>query len=237
VSDRDYLIELSAAAAILMMHVSRMAEELILWSTTEFSFIEISDAFCTGSSIMPQKKNPDVPELMRGKTARVYGNLTALLALTKSLPLAYNRDLQEDKEPIFDTVDTVLSTLRILPKLLGEIRFHKERMGEMSIKGYTLATDVADYLVRKGVPFRKSHHIVGQLVQYCIQHQKELHECSIEELRAFYKAFDTDIFTFLDVRSAIDQRVSLGGTASSRVDDALRQAHEEISQKEENLKS
>jgi argininosuccinate lyase len=236
VSDRDYLIEFGAAAAILMMHVSRMAEELILWSSTEFAFIEISDAFCTGSSIMPQKKNPDVPELMRGKTARVYGNLTALLTLAKALPLAYNRDLQEDKEPVFDTVDTVLATLRILPKLLGEIRFKRERMEQMATAGFTLATDLADYLVRKGIPFRKAHHAAGQIVQYCIQQGKELHECTLEELRNFSKHIDSDVYACLSASSAIDQRTSLGGTASSRVREALARASEELDARHEPAK-
>ena len=237
VSDRDYLIEFSAAAAILMMHISRMAEEMILWSSTEFAFIEISDAFCTGSSIMPQKKNPDVPELMRGKTARVYGNLTALLTLAKALPLAYNRDLQEDKEPVFDTADTVISTLRILAKLLGEIRFKRERMEQMATAGFTLATDLADYLVRKGIPFRKAHHAAGQIVQHCIQHGKELHECTIEELRPFSKSIEPDVYSCLSALSAIDQRTSLGGTATSRVREAIARALEELDARQQSLKS
>jgi argininosuccinate lyase len=236
VSDRDYLIEFNGAAAITMMHISRMAEELILWSTTEFAFIEISDAFCTGSSIMPQKKNPDVPELMRGKTARVYGNLVALLTLTKSLPLAYNRDLQEDKEPVFDSVDTILSTLRLLAKLLPEIRFNNERMAKVAGEGFTLATDLADYLVRKGVPFRKAHHAAGQIVQFCIQHDKELHQCTLEELKGFHKAFDSDVYPSLDITSAINQRVSNGGTATSRVRQAIQQARSELGVREQALK-
>jgi argininosuccinate lyase len=236
VSDRDYLIEFNAAAAIIMMHVSRMAEELILWSTSEFAFIEISDAFCTGSSIMPQKKNPDVPELMRGKTARVYGNLMALLTLTKALPLAYNRDLQEDKEPVFDTADTVVSTLRLLARLLPEVRFKRDRMAKMAAEGFTLATDLADYLVRKGVPFRKAHHVVGQLVQHCIRNGMELHECSLDELKSFHKAFEPDVFPFLDLDSVIDQRTSLGGTATSRVREALLRASAELQLKEKALK-
>jgi argininosuccinate lyase len=236
VSDRDYLIEFNAAAAIFMMHVSRMAEELILWSTSEFAFIEISDAFCTGSSIMPQKKNPDVPELMRGKAARVYGNLLALLTLTKALPLAYNRDLQEDKEPVFDTADTVLSTLRLLAKLLPEVRFNRERLAAMAAEGFTLATDLADYLVRRGVPFRKAHYVVGQIVQHCLHHDKKLADCSIEELKSFHKAFDHDVFPFLDMNSVIDQRKSLGGTASSRVREALEQARKDLQAKNQALK-
>ncbi len=236
VSDRDYLIEFTSAASILMMHISRMAEELILWSTTEFAFIEISDAFCTGSSIMPQKKNPDVPELMRGKTARVFGNLISLLTLTKALPLAYNRDLQEDKEPVFDTADTVISTLRLLARLIPEIRFNRERMYFMAGLGFTLATDVADYLVRKGVPFRKAHHIVGQLVQHCIKGNKQLGECTLEEMKAFHKAFDADVFPYLEIRSVVDQRVSAGGTATSRVQEAIARTRAELEAGEQALR-
>ena len=232
VGDRDYLIEFCSAAAVFMMHVSRMSEELIIWSSTEFGFIDISDAFCTGSSIMPQKKNPDVPELMRGKTARVYGNLTALLTLTKGLPLAYNRDLQEDKEPVFDTSDTVLSTLQILPRLLREVKFNRERLAQMAGAGFTLATDVADYLVRKGIPFRKAHDVAGKIVQICIRDGKELHECGIDELKLQHKAFDSDIFPFLQVSSAVDQRTSLGGTATSRVLEAVARAREELKERE-----
>lgn len=228
VSDRDYLIEFCSAASILMMHVSRMAEELILWSTTEFRFVEISDAFCTGSSIMPQKKNPDVPELMRGKSGRVFGNLVTLLTLTKGLPLAYNRDLQEDKEPVFDTADTVLSTLRLLSKLIPEITVNRARMESMAGQGFTLATELADYLVRKAVPFRKAHHVVGQVVHYCIRHSKELKDCTLDEFRSFHKAFDTDVFPYLEISSVIDQRTSIGGTATSRVKEAIAQAWLEI---------
>jgi argininosuccinate lyase len=224
VSDRDYMIEFCSASAIFMMHVSRMAEELILWSSQEFAFIEISDAFCTGSSIMPQKKNPDVPELMRGKSGRVYGNLMALLTLTKGLPLSYNRDLQEDKEPVFDTVDTVLATLRLLTKLLPEIRIHRERMEYMAGQGFTLATDLADYLVRKGVPFRKAHHAVGQVVQNCVQNNKELNDLTLDEFKAFHKAFDSDVFPYLNVSNVIDQRTSIGGTATSRIREAIAKA-------------
>ncbi len=224
VSDRDHLIEFCSAAALFMLHVSRLAEELVLWSSQEFAFIEISDAFCTGSSIMPQKKNPDVPELMRGKTGRVYGNLMSLLTLVKGLPLTYNRDLQEDKEPVFDTADTVLSTMRLLTKLLPEIRINRERMARMAAQGFTLATDLADYLVRKGVPFRKAHHVVGQVVQYCIQHGKELGDCSLDEFKTFQKVFDEDVFPYLQISSVIDQRTSLGGTATSRVKEAIARA-------------
>jgi argininosuccinate lyase len=235
VSDRDYLIEFNAACAILMMHVSRLAEELILWSSSEFAFIEISDAFCTGSSIMPQKKNPDVPELMRGKTGRVYGHLMALLTTTKALPLAYNRDLQEDKEPVFDTADTVTNTLRLLARLLPEICFEREHMAEMALQGYTLATDLADYLVRKGLPFRKAHFVVGQIVQHCTQNQKQLHECSLEEFKRFHKVIDNDIYPHLQLQSAVDRRTSNGGTASSRVRQAIEEAHRELTTKKTGL--
>lgn len=235
VSDRDYLIEFNAACAILMMHVSRIAEELILWSTTEFAFIEISDAFCTGSSIMPQKKNPDVPELMRGKAGRVFGSLMALLTLCKGLPLAYNRDLQEDKEPVFDSVDTVVGTLKLLARLLPEIQFRRERMEEMAVAGFTLATDLADYLVRKGVPFRKAHHVVGQIVHHCIQQDKQLAECNLEELKSFHKAFDADVYQYIEVASAVDQRKSIGGTASSRVLEAIGRARSDLASKAHSL--
>jgi argininosuccinate lyase len=235
VSDRDYLIEFNAASAILMMHVSRIAEELILWSTTEFAFTDISDAFCTGSSIMPQKKNPDVPELMRGKAGRVFGNLMALLTLCKGLPLSYNRDLQEDKEPVFDSVDTVMSTLRLLARLLPEIAFRREKMEQMAGEGFTLATDLADYLVRKGIPFRKAHHAVGQIVQHCIQENKQLTECNLEEFKSFHKAYDADVYQYIEMAGAIDQRTSIGGTASSRVSEAIDRARSDLASKANSL--
>ena len=228
VSDRDYLIEFCSVSAILMMHVSRLAEELIIWSSPEFAFIEISDAFCTGSSIMPQKKNPDVPELMRGKTGRVYGNLIALLTMAKGLPLAYNRDLQEDKEPVFDTVDTLQATLRLLSKMLPEIRINQERMSAMAGHNFTLATDMADYLVRRDVPFRKAHNIVGQIVLHCIRSGKELNDCSLDEFRSFHNAFDEDVFSFLEISSVIDRRKSIGGTATSRVKEAIAGAKTDL---------
>ncbi len=228
VSDRDYLIEFCSASAILMMHVSRLAEELIIWSSSEFAFIEISDAFCTGSSIMPQKKNPDVPELMRGKTGRVYGNLVALLTIAKGLPLAYNRDLQEDKEPVFDTLDTLTATLRLLNKMLPAITINRERMAHMAGHNFSLATDLADYLVRHGVPFRKAHHVVGQIVQYCIRSGKELADCSLDEFKTFHKAFDEDVFPFIEISSAVDRRRSVGGTATSKVKEAIARARVDL---------
>lgn len=235
VSDRDYLIEFCAASALFMMHVSRLAEELVLWSTTEFAFVDINDAFCTGSSIMPQKKNPDVAELMRGKTGRVYGNLMALLTLLKGLPLTYNRDLQEDKEPVFDTADTVRQSLAVLNKMLPELRFRQDRMEACAAQGYALATEVADYLVRKGVPFRKAHHVVGQLVQYCEKAGKDLTDCTVEELKKFHKALDADLFAVLTLQSAVDRRISLGGTGSQRVREAIGSVREEIRRRQDTV--
>ncbi|SMC20127.1 argininosuccinate lyase [Desulfacinum hydrothermale DSM 13146] len=228
VSDRDYLIEFCAAGALAMMHISRLSEELVLWSSPEFDFVEISDAFCTGSSIMPQKKNPDVPELMRGKTGRIYGNLMALLTLTKGLPLTYNRDLQEDKEPAFDTADTLLSTLAVLNKMLPALQFHEEKMVQAAAQSFALATDVADYLVLKGVPFRKAHHVVGQLVSHCIREGKDLSDCTLDELKKFHKALEEDIFSILDIRSAVDRRRSLGGTSTERVREALEATRADV---------
>ena len=236
VSDRDYMIEFCSTAAILMMHVSRMAEELVIWSSAEFAFVEISDAFCTGSSIMPQKKNPDVPELMRGKTGRVYGNLFALLTIAKGLPLAYNRDLQEDKEPVFDSVDTVGATLRLLGKMLPQIRINKDKMALMAGQGFTAATDLADYLARRGVPFRKAHHVAGRIVQYCIQAGKELGECSLDELKTFHMAFDEDVFSYLDISSIVGRRQSVGGTGAPRVAEAIARAKAELASREASSK-
>ena len=181
VSDRDFALEFLAASSILMMHLSRFSEELILWSTSEFKFIDLSDGFCTGSSIMPQKKNPDVPELVRGKTGRVYGNLMALLTVMKGLPLAYNKDMQEDKEPLFDTIDTVKGSLKIFVDMIREMRVNADRMRAAAAGGYSTATDVADYLVRKGMPFRDAHEVVGKAVAYCIAQGKDLPELTIEE--------------------------------------------------------
>lgn len=173
VSDRDFAMEFCAASSILMVHLSRFSEELILWSTSEFKFVELSDSFCTGSSIMPQKKNPDVPELVRGKTGRVNGNLVALLTLMKSLPLAYNKDMQEDKEPLFDTIDTVKGCLKVFADMVREMKINPERMEVAAAAGFSTATDVADYLVRKGIPFRDAHEIVGKTVRYCIENEIE----------------------------------------------------------------
>lgn len=237
VSDRDFLIEFLSASAITAMHISRFAEELVLWSSPEFGFVEISDAFCTGSSIMPQKKNPDVAELMRGKTGRVYGNLLSLLTILKGIPLTYNRDLQEDKEPVFDTADTIVNTLVILILLLPDITFRTDRMEAVLSEGWILATELADYLVGKGVPFRKAHHIVGQVVKYAIDSGKNLTECSLEDLKRFHKGFEQDVINVLDVRSAVARRTSKGGTAFSRVVEAINEVRAELMTRTESLRN
>lgn len=228
VSDRDFIIEFTAAAALIMMHLSRMCEELILWSSIEFGYVELSETFCTGSSIMPQKKNPDVAELVRGKSGRVYGHLMSLLTMMKGLPLAYNRDLQEDKEALFDTVDTVRQSLRILAKLWEHVSVNKERMEEMAAAGYTLATDVAEYLVLKGVPFRLAHQIVGKIVRYCLEEGKELESLTLDELRGFSKVIDEKIYTVLDLKHSVDSRNSVGGTSLQQVRQAISNAEEEL---------
>jgi argininosuccinate lyase len=222
VADRDFLAEFLSVCAILSMHLSRLAEELVLWASSEFSFIELPDAFATGSSMMPQKKNPDVPELIRGKTGRVYGNLFALLTVLKGLPLSYNRDLQEDKEPLFDTVDTVKGVLSVLEAMLPQIVFREDRLREAALGGFTLATDVADYLVEKGLPFRKAHEVVGAVVRWCLAEKKSLEQLSWEEWRRFSPLFGQDLFPRLTLESAVDRRHSYGGTARSEVQRRLR---------------
>jgi argininosuccinate lyase len=222
VSDRDFVAEFLADCAILCMHLSRLAEELVLWASSEFAFIELPEAFATGSSMMPQKKNPDVPELIRGKTGRVYGHLVSLLTTLKGLPLSYNRDLQEDKEPLFDTIDTVKQTLRILIAMLPRIKVKKERMAEAALGGLTLATDVADYLVEKGLPFRQAHGVVGRIVRHCLQQEKSLEELTLPELRRFSPRFAQDLFPRLTLQAAVDRRRSVGGTARTNVKQRLR---------------
>jgi len=222
VADRDFLVEFLSACAILCMHVSRLAEELVLWASSEFGFIELPDAFATGSSMMPQKKNPDVPELLRGKTGRVYGNLFALLTVLKGLPLSYNRDLQEDKEPLFDTVDTVKGVLTVLAAMLPQIVFREDRLREAALGGFTLATDVADYLVEQGVPFRKAHAVVGAVVRWCLAENKGLEQLSLAEWRCFSPLFGPDLLPRLTLESAVDRRRSYGGTARVNVQRRLR---------------
>ena len=222
VADRDFLVEFLAVGAILSMHLSRLAEELVLWASGEFGFIELADAFATGSSMMPQKKNPDVPELIRGKTGRVYGNLVALLTVLKGLPLSYNRDLQEDKEPLFDTVDTVKEVLAVLAAMLPRITFRKDRLREAACGGFPLATDVADYLVEKGLPFRQAHEVVGTVVRWCLKKNKGLEHLSLEEWQSFSRLFAQDLLPRLTLEAAIDRRCSYGGTARTNVQRRLQ---------------
>lgn len=229
VSDRDPVIEFCAAASITMMHLSRLCEELVLWSSQEFAFIEIGDAFTTGSSIMPQKKNPDVAELVRGKTGRVYGDLFALLTLMKGLPLTYNRDLQEDKEPVFDASDTLQICLTAVARMIPSIKVKADRMAEAVREGYMEATDLADALAVKGVPFREAHGIVGELVLYCARQNKRLTDLSIEESRMFSPFFDTRILAALKPRAITARRNTPGGTAPTRVKAALKRARRSLS--------
>ena len=228
VSDRDFVIEFNANAAILMMHLSRLCEELLLWSSSEFKFIELSDAFCTGSSIMPQKKNPDVAELIRGKSGRVYGNLIAALTVMKSLPLSYNRDMQEDKEPLFDTVDTLNIALRVLPPMLREMQVNGDRVLATLEEGFMTATEVADYLVRRGVPFRTAHGIVGELVRYCLASKKTLQSLTLQEYQQISPQFDEAVLGVVSLQEAVNNKNSRGGTAYLHVLDAIRQAKEDL---------
>jgi argininosuccinate lyase len=222
VSDRDFAIEFLSSSALLIMHLSRLSEELILWSTEEFKFIELPDAFTTGSSIMPQKKNPDVAELVRGKSGRVYGNLIALLTIMKALPLSYNRDLQEDKLPVFDTVDTVKACLAVLNEMFPGITFHIERMKDTAGDAYSTATDIAEYLVRKGVPFRHAHEITGKIVLSCITQKKRLDELSLKQLRTFSSEISSDIFSFLGPDESVRNKKSQGGTSPDEVRKQIR---------------
>jgi argininosuccinate lyase len=217
VADRDYVAEFIFVASLIMMHMSRLCEDLVIWSTSEFNYIEISDAFTTGSSIMPQKKNPDVAELIRGRTGRVYGNLMAILTILKGLPMTYNRDLQEDKESLFDTVDTVKSCLNILTAMIGNIAFNRSRMEEEAAGGFSTATDVAEYLVLKGIPFREGHGIVGNLVGYCIEKKKSLFDLTLGEFRQFYQGFDKDVFSILKPHNSVKRKNTAGGTAQDAV--------------------
>lgn len=224
VADRDFVVEFLSSGAILGMHLSRLSEELVLWSSSEFGFIDLPDAFSTGSSMMPQKKNPDVPEIIRGKTGRLYGNLFALLTVLKGLPLSYNRDLQEDKEPLFDTVDTLKGILTVLEPMLGQLRFRTERLTEAALGGFMLATDVADYLVEKNMPFRRAHGVVGAVVQWCVAEGKELHQLTLQEWQQFSPLFEADLLPRLTLESAVGRRQSYGGTAPKNVERQLRSA-------------
>jgi len=227
VSDRDFIIEYEAAASMCMMHLSRLAQEITLWSTTEFGFIELDDTYSTGSSIMPQKKNPDVAELGRGKTGRVYGHLLAMLTTMKALPLAYNLDAQEDKEGFFDTVDTLLSTLEVFSGMLASLRINKNNMRKAVQQGYMLATDLADYLVKKGESFRSAHEAVGKLVIYAIKKGRPLNKLELSEYRKFSNLFKQDVFTNT-VKTSLSARDNIGGTAPRQVNKALRAAKKVI---------
>ena len=224
VSDRDFAIEFAAAASILMMHLSRMSEELIIWSSAQFHFITLSDSFCTGSSIMPQKKNPDVPELIRGKSGRVFGHLVALLTLMKSQPLAYNKDNQEDKEPLFDAVDNIRGSLKVFADMIPAISCNRDAMRQAAMKGFATATDLADYLVRKGIAFRDAHEVVGKSVAYCIQKGCDLADLDLDELRRFSPAIDGDVFDCLTLEGSVAARDHIGGTAPAQVRAAIDRA-------------
>ena len=235
VADRDFVMEFLSAAAICMIHFSRLSEEFILWSTAEFNFIELPDSFATGSSIMPQKKNPDVPELVRGKTGAVIGNLTGLLTIMKSLPLAYNRDMQEDKAPLFETVDTLAACIEIYTQMLPQIKFKKENMKMAASRGFLDATDLADYLVTRGVAFREAHRLVGEAVGFALANKKELHELTLEELQTFSGLIQEDIFSYLDVHRIIERRTSHGGTAGQNVRRAVAEAEKFLARSKNNL--
>ncbi|MDO9219285.1 MAG: argininosuccinate lyase, partial [Lacisediminimonas sp.] len=224
VSDRDFAIEFCAAAALVMTHVSRMSEELVIWMSPRVGFIDIADRFCTGSSIMPQKKNPDVPELARGKTGRVNGHLIALLTLMKGQPLAYNKDNQEDKEPLFDTADTVLDTLRIFADLARGITVKPEAMRAAALQGYATATDLADYLVKKGMAFRDAHEAVARAVRACDDAKCDLADLSLEQLRQFSTLIEADVFAVLTLEGSVAARDHIGGTAPAQVRRAIAQA-------------
>ena len=228
VSDRDFAIEFASNASLIMMHLSRFSEELILWSSAQFEFISLPDSFCTGSSIMPQKKNPDVPELVRGKTGRVTGNLISLLTIMKGQPLAYNKDNQEDKEPLFDSVETIYSCLRVFADMVPTIKTNKENMYQSALKGYTTATDLADYLVKKGLAFRDAHDVVGKAVSYGIKEGKDLSEFSIGELKKFNSLIEEDIFDVISLEGSINSRNHLGGTAPNQISIAIKTGRKSI---------
>ncbi|MDB5903934.1 MAG: argininosuccinate lyase [Betaproteobacteria bacterium] len=228
VSDRDFAIEFCSCAALLMTHLSRFCEELILWMSPRFGFIDLADRFCTGSSIMPQKKNPDVPELIRGKTGRVNGHLVALLTLMKGQPLAYNKDNQEDKEPLFDTVDTVTASLAVFTEMLGGIEVKRDAMREAARQGYATATDLADYLVKKGVPFREAHEAVALAVRHAETRGKDLAELDLAELQKFSKLIEDDVFDALTLEGSMAARSHIGGTAPTRVKQAIAKARKAL---------
>lgn len=228
VSDRDFILEFLSIGAIIMTHISRLSEELVLWSSQEFRFIELDDSFCTGSSIMPQKKNPDVPELLRGKAGRTYGNLMGMLTTIKGLPLAYNKDLQEDKEGMLDTVATLEGSLQILAPMIETMKVKKEVMHTAIHSDFSNATDIADYLARKGLPFREAHEVIGKIVLYAIQHQKYLLDLSIEEYKKFSALFEDDIYQVLTPENVVAARNSFGGTAQQQVKEQIKLAESRL---------
>ncbi len=228
VSDRDFAIEFCAAAALAMMHLSRYSEELIIWSSAQFDFISLPDRFCTGSSIMPQKKNPDVPELLRGKSGRVYGSLMSLLTLMKSQPLAYNKDNQEDKEPLFDVVDTLKDCVSLFAAMVPAIEAKRDNMRNAALKGFSTATDLADYLVRKGIPFRDAHEVVGKSVRYGLEHNKDLSAFTLDELKVFCDKIEADVVDVLTLEGSVAARNHIGGTAPQQVRAAVQRAKKDI---------
>lgn len=231
VSDRDFVLDFLFAAATLSTHLSRFCEELILWSSQEFGFVTLPTAFCTGSSMMPQKVNPDALELIRGKTGRVYGNLLSLFSTLKSLPLAYNKDMQEDKEPLFDSADTITKCLEILNALTPKCKFHPKKMLEATTKGFLLATDAADYLVKKGLPFRQAHKVVGKLIQFAISKNCGLEDLDLKTLKKYSKLFSADIKKTLSIQNSVNSRTSLGGTATNCVKREISRANKILKKK------
>ena len=236
VSDRDYAIEALSALSLIMMHLSRFSEEVILWCTGEFNFVELDDAYSTGSSIMPQKKNPDVAELVRGKTGRVYGDLMTLLTVMKGIPLAYNKDMQEDKEALFDGLDTVLISIQTFTGMLDTMKIKKDVMKKAASGGFTNATDVADYLVKKGEAFRNAHEIVGKIVLYCIDENKAIDDLSLDEFKSFSPLFEEDVYKAIDLITCVEERSVMGGPSSSSVQSQISLLENFISEKMEVLK-
>jgi argininosuccinate lyase len=228
VSDRDFIIEFLSACSILMMHLSRMSEDFIIWSTKEFDYIDLGDDFTTGSSIMPQKKNPDACELIRGKVGRVYGNLLSIMTVMKGLPLSYNRDMQEDKEPLFDTIDTVKSSVELISEMIIGIKFKKEKIKSSLKGGFMTATDVADYLTKKGMPFRNAHEVAGKIVSYAEKKDAELEELTLDEYKKFSELFNKDIFSCITIEGSANSRTSYGGTAKKNVEKMIKECKEEV---------
>jgi argininosuccinate lyase len=227
-SDRDFVVEFISTSAILAMHMSRLAEDLVLWSGKEFEFVDLGDEFTTGSSIMPQKRNPDIAELLRGKTGRVYGNLVSMLTIMKGLPLSYNRDMQEDKEPLFSTLDTVTSSLGVLTQMIKNMKFKPENMKRALNDGFITATDLADYLARKGMPFRQAHDVAGKIVAYAERKKKKLVKLNISELQMFSRLFEEDVFEFITIEGSVSSKRSYGGTARENVLKMIDEAKKEV---------